>query len=81
MSKKGENIYKRKDNRWEGRYAKGYKADGSLRYGYVYGHSYREVKEKKTENEMKFRLGNLPEITRRIEFSHLCDEWLEINRQ
>lgn len=81
MSKKGENIYKRKDNRWEGRYAKGYKADGSLRYGYVYGHSYREVKEQKAENEMKFRLGNLPEITRRIEFSHLCDEWLEINRQ
>lgn len=24
MSRRGENIYKRKDGRWEGRYIKGY---------------------------------------------------------
>lgn len=33
MSKKGENIYKRKDKRWEARYIKGYAPNGSARYG------------------------------------------------
>ena len=37
MPKKGENIYKRKDGRWEGRYIKGYLADGKAKYAYVYG--------------------------------------------
>ena len=44
MSKRGENIYKRKDGRWEGRYISGRKPDGSARYTSVYGKSYREVK-------------------------------------
>lgn len=43
---KGENIYKRKDGRWEGRYKKGYGEDQKIIYGYCYGRSYREVKEK-----------------------------------
>ena len=33
MSKRGENIYKRKDGRWEGRYIKERSADGKARYG------------------------------------------------
>ena len=36
MPKKGENIYKRKDNRWEARYIKGYHPDNSPQYGYCY---------------------------------------------
>lgn len=43
MSRKGENIYKRKDGRWEGRYLKR-TPDGKSRYGYVYAHTYREAK-------------------------------------
>ena len=46
MSRRGENIYKRKDGRWEGRYRTGYNADGSAKYHSVYGHSYQEVKAK-----------------------------------
>ncbi|MGH1648392.1 site-specific integrase [Enterococcus gilvus] len=46
MPKRGENIYKRKDLRWEGRYKKGIKENGKIHYGYVYGKSYKEVKEK-----------------------------------
>ncbi len=46
MSRKGENIYKRKDGRWEGRYKKGLQASGKWAYGYVYASSYREVKQK-----------------------------------
>lgn len=43
---KGENIYYRKDGRWEGRYAIGRKSNGRLKYGYVYGKTYQRVKEK-----------------------------------
>ena len=46
MPKRGENIHKRKDGRWEGRYLKERRFDGTIRYGSVYGKSYREVKEK-----------------------------------
>lgn len=43
--RKGENIYLRKDGRWEGRYPKGRKLNGKIKYGYVYGKSYTEVKQ------------------------------------
>ena len=46
MSKKGENIFKRRDGRWEARYVKGRRPDGKLHYGYCYGKSYKEAKEK-----------------------------------
>ncbi|MEI5990858.1 hypothetical protein A5881_002363 [Enterococcus termitis] len=45
MSRRGENIYKRKDGRWEGRYIKGRKLDGSIHYGYVYCKKYNDVKQ------------------------------------
>lgn len=45
MSRKGENIYKRKDGRWEGRYLKR-TPDGKTRYGYVYAQTYREAKSR-----------------------------------
>lgn len=44
MARKGENIYKRKDGRWEGRYKIGIKPDGKSKYSSVYGKSYSEVK-------------------------------------
>ena len=46
MSKRGENIYRRKDNRWEGRYIKGRDLNGKAQLGYVYAQSYNEVKHK-----------------------------------
>lgn len=46
MSKKGENIYKRKDGRWEGRYIKGRHPDGKPVYGYIYGYKYKEVRDR-----------------------------------
>lgn len=44
--RKGENIYPRKDGRWEGRFPKGRKSNGRIKYGYIYGKSYSEVKRK-----------------------------------
>ena len=46
MAKRGDNIRKRKDGRWEGRYKKGRTVDGCIIYGSVYGKTYKEVKEK-----------------------------------
>lgn len=46
MARKGENIYKRKDGRWEGRCRTGRKAGGKVGYISVYGKTYREVREK-----------------------------------
>ena len=37
MARRGENIYKRKDGRWEGRYKNGLQSDGKTRYSSVYG--------------------------------------------
>lgn len=48
MSRRGENIYKRKDGRWEGRYIKGRRTNGTILYGYVYRNSYKSVKEQLT---------------------------------
>lgn len=46
MPRRGENIYKRKDGRWEGRYIKTYTSDGKAKYGYVYARSYKQLKSK-----------------------------------
>ena len=43
MPRRGENIYKRKDGRWEGRYVKGRDDFGKIKYGYVYADSYKGV--------------------------------------
>lgn len=44
MARHGENIHKRQDGRWEGRYIKARNSDGKAIWGYVYGHSYNDVK-------------------------------------
>ncbi len=54
MSRTGENIYKRKDGRWEGCYIKE-RVDGKAKYGAVYAGSYREVKQKL--DKIKHELG------------------------
>ncbi len=46
MSKRGSNIYKRKDGRYEGRVPIGYKENGMLRYKSVYARTLSEIKEK-----------------------------------
>lgn len=46
MARKGENIYKRKDGRWEGRYIKEYDENGKAKYGYLYAYTYKDVKQK-----------------------------------
>lgn len=81
MSKKGENIYKRKDGRWEARYVKGYLPDGSIRYGYCYAASYREAKEKAGAAKAGLLNNNaVPPADGKKRFGAYCDEWLQLNR-
>lgn len=75
MPKKGENIYKRKDGRWEGRYIKSRTESGKIIYGYVYARSYRETKEKQ---KAKMVSCNSQTINKNEHtFSWLASEWFE----
>jgi len=78
MPRRGENIHKRKDGRWEGRYIKFYDSNGKAKYGSVYAKSYLEVKEILTAEKtvtyaMKKTIG-------KINTKELCEEWLENSR-
>lgn len=46
MPKKGRNIYKRKDGRWEARYVKSHDENGRIQYGYIYARTYCEARQK-----------------------------------
>ena len=81
MSKKGENIYKRKDNRWEARYIKGYRTDGTPRYGYCYGKTYREAKSKVSTAKAALISGKpIPTVSKKRRLAFYCDEWLSLNK-
>lgn len=53
MAKRGLNIYKRKDGRWEGRYKCGYSDNGKAKYRSVYEKSYSAVKELLEQEKVK----------------------------
>lgn len=77
MARHGENIRKRKDGRWEARVICGYQADGKARYKYLYGHSYDEVRKRKTE----LTTGKIPcQINGKAKketLETLLEEWLD----
>ncbi len=75
MPKRGENIYKRKDARWEGRYIKSLDPTGKARYGYVYARTYREVREKLNACKHK-----PPPARDKRTFGTFCEEWLVLSR-
>lgn len=80
MPRKGENIFKRKDGRWEGRYIKGHNGKKAV-YGYVFGKSYSEVKQKKAEavNQLEIRQSRLKtqKRTKSQNFENIARQWLE----
>ena len=72
MSKRGENIYKRKDGRWEGRFCDGILPNGRKHYVSVYGNLYREVKEKMAVR--KTEASSFPE--NKVTFQDAGERWL-----
>lgn len=74
MAKHGENIRKRKDGRWEGRYIKGRTAEKKAVWGYVYGSSYAEVKQVLIRRKAEcgfYRLSG-----KNLTFEELSVQWL-----
>lgn len=76
MSRRGEAIYHRKDGLWEARYVKAIDPSGKKKYGSVYGHSYREAKEKRQDALDHILLYQKMPPTRRITVTDLSTEWL-----
>ena len=80
MSKKGENIYKRKDGRWEGRYIKFYDGEGKAKYGYLYGKTYSEVKTRLRDVQADLKYGVLPKLKATPLYSEILVAWLQSTR-
>lgn len=77
MTRKGENIYKRKDGRWEARYEKGRNSKGQIIYGSLYGKSYREVKEKKINSIVKLSVAKTISPSESMNICDVSTRWLE----
>lgn len=79
MPRRGENIRKRKDGRWEARYPSGVNEKGQKTYSSVYGDTYKEAKEKRNwvlqhQNSYPKVLSNKPF------FSEILALWIADNR-
>lgn len=78
---KGENIFRRRDGRWEARYIKGRELSGKIKYGYCYGKTYREAKEKAAKRKAALANGApLPTARTQKPFSSYCLEWLHTKK-
>ena len=78
MPRKGENIYKRKDGRWEGRYIKSRTCTGKIVYGYVYAKTYREAKAKlRGQNPSHNPQPVVSVATTPNSFSTVASDWFE----
>lgn len=73
MPRKGENIYKRKDGRWEGRYIRGRDINQKAIYGYLYGKNYTEVKNKLKQ----VIITKTVKTVETINFSKIVAGWIE----
>ncbi|MBE6808050.1 MAG: site-specific integrase [Ruminococcaceae bacterium] len=78
MSRRGDNIHKRKDGRWEGRYKNGVKSNGSAKYSSVYAHSYSECKSKLWEAMLYSPTKMIQKSD--VRFSEILYRWLYSNR-
>ena len=75
MPRRGENIFKRRDGRWEARVPE-YKINGEKVYRSIYGKSYTEVKLKKEEYYSSARREKLSKPLRLTTFADIVDYWL-----
>ena len=78
MPRRGDNIRKRKDGRWEARYAKETGGENASKYGSVYGKTYKEAKAKR--DQIIFLKNTQPIKTDSILFRDILAAWQESNR-
>ncbi len=81
MPRRGENIFQRKDGRWEARYIKGYELSGKIRYGFCYGKTYKEAKTKVEQVKASLvNSGPRPTSGNRHQLAFFCEEWLRMQK-
>lgn len=80
MPKKGENIYKRKDGRWEGRYIRCYDTDGKAKYGYIYGRTYSDVKDELVQKKADAIRHPVAGSQRAVLYNDILDAWLRASK-
>lgn len=79
MAKRGENIYKRKDNRWEGRFKCGVTATRKTAYKSVYARTYSQCREKLKRAQSAYLMQPVvptTELAHKIVFGMLARQWL-----
>ena len=78
MGRRGENIRKRADGRWEARVITAHDASGKARYRYLYGKTYQEVREKKMKLLAEKENNLICTETNRLKtsFSTIAMQWL-----
>ena len=76
VPRKGENIYKRKDGRWEARYIHHYE-NGKAKYVSIYGDSYGEAKAKRLEALSRQDKSRVSAVKQLAELDEICTLWLK----
>ena len=78
MARHGENIYRRKDGRYEGRYVIGKTSTGKTRFGYVYARQYSEARRLLIQKKAEMLSHAVPVGTGpHILLSAWMDYWME----
>lgn len=72
VARRGENIYKRKDGRWEGRYVKSRDAKGKIVFGYVYAKKYTDLRKKLSLKKAEYSNG----VEDQELYKGTVDEWM-----
>lgn len=73
----GNNIYLRKDGRWEGRHRTGTK-NGKTVYAYIYASSYDEAVRKLSEITIEQEKHDFPQD--KNTFRYIANEWMELQK-
>ena len=77
MARRGENIYKRRDGRYEGRYVIGKTASGKTRFGYVYARQFSEARKMLLEKKAAQQRKPVRAGARRISLAEWMAYWME----
>ena len=77
MPRRGDNIRKRKDGRWEARYIKEDCVGAAKKYGSVYGKTYQEAKERR---DKVIKEGPIHRPAHTPLFSDVLSVWQDANR-
>lgn len=77
MSRRGDNIRKRKDGRWEARYVKTDCFGSAKKYGSVYGRTYQEAKARR---DKVVREGSIHHTSYTPRFSDVLTAWQDANQ-